>query len=164
MLSNPIRLMTGHRVRTSERSGVTLCGRPAYFQFDLSGMKNFPIGERVKVQFRADIFNLFNHPNFANPDGGICTGSHRSRLWHPRRCCTPQSQLRAYWPDYRRRGLYPDRRRHEPADTILTESYFLIRSHGDWSGNNRSLPLFLQGHESRVNVESLTSPTTISLP
>ena len=46
---------------------------PAYFQFDLSGMKNFPIGERVTVQFRADIFNLFNHPNFANPDGGICS-------------------------------------------------------------------------------------------
>ena len=46
---------------------------PAYFQFDLSGMKNFPITERVTMQFRADIFNLFNHPNFANPDGGICT-------------------------------------------------------------------------------------------
>ncbi len=46
---------------------------PAYFQFDLSGMKNFPVGERLTVQFRADIFNLFNHPNFANPDGGICS-------------------------------------------------------------------------------------------
>ena len=22
------------------------------------------------MQFRADIFNLFNHPNFTNPDGG----------------------------------------------------------------------------------------------
>jgi hypothetical protein len=46
---------------------------PAYFQFDLSGMKNFSITERVTMQFRADIFNLFNHPNFTNPDGGICT-------------------------------------------------------------------------------------------
>lgn len=46
---------------------------PAYFQFDLSGMKNFPITERLTMQFRADIFNLFNHPNFANPNGGICT-------------------------------------------------------------------------------------------
>jgi hypothetical protein len=45
---------------------------PAYFQFDLSAMKNFAIGERMKLQFRADIFNLFNHPNFENPDGGIC--------------------------------------------------------------------------------------------
>jgi hypothetical protein len=46
---------------------------PAYFQLDLSAMKNFPITEKVKVQFRADIFNIFNHPNFTNPDGGICT-------------------------------------------------------------------------------------------
>jgi len=46
---------------------------PAYFQFDLSGMKNFAITERVTMQFRADIFNIFNHPNFTSPDGGICT-------------------------------------------------------------------------------------------
>jgi len=46
---------------------------PAYFQFDLSGMKNFAVTEKVTVQFRADIFNLFNHPNFTSPDGGICT-------------------------------------------------------------------------------------------
>jgi hypothetical protein len=46
---------------------------PAYFQLDLSGMKNFTITERVTVQFRADIFNIFNHPNFTSPDGGICT-------------------------------------------------------------------------------------------
>jgi hypothetical protein len=46
---------------------------PAYFQLDLSGMKNFVITERVTMQFRADIFNIFNHPNFTSPDGGICT-------------------------------------------------------------------------------------------
>jgi hypothetical protein len=46
---------------------------PAYFQLDLSAMKNFAITERVTMQFRADIFNIFNHPNFTNPDGGICT-------------------------------------------------------------------------------------------
>ncbi len=36
-------------------------------------MKNFPITEKVNMQFRADLFNILNHPNFANPDGGICT-------------------------------------------------------------------------------------------
>jgi hypothetical protein len=46
---------------------------PAYFQLDLSGMKNFVITEKVRAQFRADIFNILNHPNFTNPDGGICT-------------------------------------------------------------------------------------------
>jgi hypothetical protein len=25
------------------------------------------------VQFRVDLFNILNHPNFGQPDGGICT-------------------------------------------------------------------------------------------
>jgi hypothetical protein len=45
---------------------------PGFFQFDLSGMKNFTITNWLTMQFRADIFNLFNHPNFENPGGGIC--------------------------------------------------------------------------------------------
>jgi hypothetical protein len=46
---------------------------PGFFQWDLSLMKNFPITERFKMQFRADLFNILNHPNFTNPDGGICS-------------------------------------------------------------------------------------------
>ena len=46
---------------------------PGFFQLDFSLMKNFAITERASVQFRSDFFNIFNHPNFANPDGGICT-------------------------------------------------------------------------------------------
>jgi hypothetical protein len=46
---------------------------PGFFQWDLSGMKNFPITEKINLQFRADLFNILNHPNFANPDTGICT-------------------------------------------------------------------------------------------
>jgi hypothetical protein len=37
---------------------------------DFSVMKNFRLGERVGMQFRAEFFNIFNHPNFANPFGG----------------------------------------------------------------------------------------------
>ena len=59
---------------------------PAYFQFDLSGMKNFTITERVTLQFRADIFNIFNHPNFANPDGGICTAVQPASIFGPAGC------------------------------------------------------------------------------
>ena len=36
-------------------------------EMDLSVSRKFPIGERLNLQFRADGFNLFNHPNFANP-------------------------------------------------------------------------------------------------
>jgi hypothetical protein len=38
---------------------------PAGFYSDLSVVKNIPIGERVKAQFRMDAFNVFNHPVYA---------------------------------------------------------------------------------------------------
>ncbi len=36
-------------------------------QIDLSIRRKFAITERVSIQFRADAFNVFNHPNFTNP-------------------------------------------------------------------------------------------------
>jgi hypothetical protein len=44
-------------------------------QVDLSISRNFPITERIHLQFRADAFNLFNHPNFTNPLAYIQYGS-----------------------------------------------------------------------------------------
>jgi len=38
--------------------------------FDFSLAKNFHLGETMRLQFRAEFFNIFNHPNFANPYGG----------------------------------------------------------------------------------------------
>ena len=38
--------------------------------FDFSVAKNFHFGEAMRLQFRAEFFNIFNHPNFANPYGG----------------------------------------------------------------------------------------------
>ena len=29
--------------------------------------KNFPIRERVQIQFRSEAYNIFNHPSGANP-------------------------------------------------------------------------------------------------
>jgi len=40
---------------------------PHYRNFDFGVAKNNSLTERVKMQIRVDIFNLFNHPNFANP-------------------------------------------------------------------------------------------------
>jgi hypothetical protein len=40
---------------------------PNFRQFDFGFYKNTDITEHVKVQLRADFFNLLNHPNFANP-------------------------------------------------------------------------------------------------
>ena len=38
-------------------------------QFDLSLQRKFGITDRVQLLFRTDAFNIFNHPNFANPNG-----------------------------------------------------------------------------------------------
>jgi hypothetical protein len=40
---------------------------PNYRNFDFAISKMTSITERIKVQFRADFYNLTNHPNFANP-------------------------------------------------------------------------------------------------
>jgi hypothetical protein len=42
---------------------------------DLSLRKTFVVAERVKLLFRADLFNLFNHPNFASPDASLGDGT-----------------------------------------------------------------------------------------
>jgi outer membrane receptor protein involved in Fe transport len=41
---------------------------PGLFSVDLSLLKSNKIGERATVQFRAEVFNLFNRANFALPD------------------------------------------------------------------------------------------------
>jgi hypothetical protein len=43
---------------------------PGFRDWDLSVTKNFQFQERLKAQFRAEFFNVLNHPNFANPYGG----------------------------------------------------------------------------------------------
>jgi hypothetical protein len=40
---------------------------PGYFAMDMGLGKAFPISERVRINFRADAFNVFNHPNFSEP-------------------------------------------------------------------------------------------------
>ena len=42
---------------------------PGLFNFDGSLFKNFTLAENHKLQFRAEFFNLFNHPNFGAPVG-----------------------------------------------------------------------------------------------
>ncbi len=38
---------------------------------DLSVVRNFMIRERFRLQFRAESFNLMNHPNFGLPNSAI---------------------------------------------------------------------------------------------
>jgi hypothetical protein len=40
---------------------------PHYSNFDIGLLKHFPITEQVNMEFRADAYNAFNHPNFELP-------------------------------------------------------------------------------------------------
>jgi hypothetical protein len=46
---------------------------PGLANVDLSALKVFPVGERVRLQFRAECFNIANHANFAIPDNDIAS-------------------------------------------------------------------------------------------
>jgi len=74
----------------SERIVFTELGRPTIFHFrplvrelifqgqadvDFSIFKSFPIRERKKVEFRTEIFNILNHPNFSNPGTSLDSAS-----------------------------------------------------------------------------------------
>jgi hypothetical protein len=49
--------------------GRNLFRDTGFHNVDLSVSKSFKFGERLKAQFRVETFNIFNHPNFANPFG-----------------------------------------------------------------------------------------------
>jgi hypothetical protein len=45
---------------------------PGYFDMDMGVGKAFPLrGDTLALRFRVDAFNVFNHPNFANPNADI---------------------------------------------------------------------------------------------
>ena len=63
--------LVGHRIGTPGNSGRGVCLGPGTKNFDMSFYKNFTgpwlqhsLGEAARVQFRLELFNAFNHPQF----------------------------------------------------------------------------------------------------
>jgi hypothetical protein len=50
--------------------GLTQVPGPGFHRADFSVFKNFAFKERVTMQFRTEIFNVLNHPNFNAPNFG----------------------------------------------------------------------------------------------
>jgi len=47
---------------------------PGYRNLDFSITKNTQLKEQLTLQFRAEFFNILNHPNYAQPDHNIIPG------------------------------------------------------------------------------------------
>ncbi|MGH9718762.1 MAG: TonB-dependent receptor domain-containing protein, partial [Bryobacteraceae bacterium] len=54
----------------------TLSG-PGRVNFDMSLFKNFPITERAKLELRGEAFNIWNHPQFGQPNASIVVGANQ---------------------------------------------------------------------------------------
>jgi outer membrane receptor protein involved in Fe transport len=53
----------------------TICCGPGISETDFVVIKNIPFTERNHAEFRAEIFNIFNHTQFYNPDGNSTDGA-----------------------------------------------------------------------------------------
>ncbi len=54
-----------------ERQAATSPQGPGYADWDFSAFKNIRVAEGKEFQFRAELFNFLNHPNFHLPDSDI---------------------------------------------------------------------------------------------
>lgn len=55
---------------------------PGVWQSDWAVSRRFPITERTQVQFRAEVFNILNRAQYANPDG-LISASDFGRIYLP---------------------------------------------------------------------------------
>ncbi len=51
---------------------------PGLATLDMSLFKKIPLTEKVVLQFRAEVFNLLNHTNFASPNAVVFSGTSYS--------------------------------------------------------------------------------------
>jgi hypothetical protein len=56
-------------------AGRNILTGPGFSDVDLSVAKDTKIRERVSLQFRSEAFNLFNHPNFGQPQNNLAVAS-----------------------------------------------------------------------------------------
>jgi hypothetical protein len=75
----------------------TICCGPREFQTDIGIFKNTNIGEHYRLQFRGEIYNLFNYAQFFQPDGNVTDGSDFGRVKRAREPRLMQFALKFYF-------------------------------------------------------------------
>jgi hypothetical protein len=82
------------RVGTAPR---TICCGPGISETDISFIKNLPINERTHMEFRGELFNVFNHTQFYNPDGNSTDGSQFGQVTQVKDPRLAQFALKLYF-------------------------------------------------------------------
>ncbi len=54
--------------------GRNIARGPGYYEIDTALQKDIPLTERLKLEFRAEAFNLLNHPIYGDPDSDVSDG------------------------------------------------------------------------------------------
>jgi hypothetical protein len=67
---NPAAFAAAPAGTTGSLGRNVLRGFPVH-QVDVALRREFPVNERLRLQFRTDFFNILNHPNFGNPPVNI---------------------------------------------------------------------------------------------
>lgn len=71
----------------TDGAGRNIFRAAPYWNLDLSLAKRFDVTERVKLQFRAEAFNAFNHANFDNPRDASVGSAQITSSQFARSCC-----------------------------------------------------------------------------
>jgi hypothetical protein len=58
----------------------TVCCGPGINNWEVGFLKATPLTEKVRMEFRGEIFNVFNHSQFFQPDGNITDGTDFGRV------------------------------------------------------------------------------------
>ena len=65
---------------TFGNAGRNIVRGPGLFQIDGALQKSTNINERLALIFRADVFNVFNHPNFGSPNANVSSPATFGRI------------------------------------------------------------------------------------
>jgi hypothetical protein len=72
--------LNGYQIGTNGNSGRNTCNGPGSFESDVSIYKNIKLGGRVKLQLRAEVYNVFNTTNFL---GNSLTNGGQISFYNP---------------------------------------------------------------------------------
>jgi len=74
-LTTPPVIGSDGRATAFGNSGVGIVSGPGQYNVDMSITRKFSLGESRRMEFRTEFFNLFNTPQFANPDTTLSSGT-----------------------------------------------------------------------------------------